>query len=132
MRSEQNCEDLIKCPSPWLFSGRVSTPPYSLVHSGSLMHYVMPRTPKNNCCQRNFLEGQDVLTELHACLQSSHDKACPVPHPTVLQQWDERTGSGCTEFSVWMSQEVRTRLTAFVYSENRNHFIMCCTHLPDW
>lgn len=49
MRSEHNCEDLIKCPRPWLFRGRVSNPS-SLMHSGSLMHNVMPRTLQNKRC----------------------------------------------------------------------------------
>lgn len=76
MSNEWNCEDLIKCPSLWLFRGWIVNPLYSLIHSGSLMQDVKPRTPENKHCQGNFLEEQNTLAELF----SFNGKAYCTPH----------------------------------------------------
>lgn len=93
------------------------------------MYYVMPRSPKEkkkNLIQKSFPEGQDTLTELHACLQTSHDEACSHPHPLLPQQGNEQIGSHSTKFNVWQTQEVRTQLKALVYSKGRNQFKLFC------
>lgn len=84
MTSEENCDNLIKCPSLWLFSVSVKRL-YTFMHSGSVMCCVMPRTPETNYASRSSLSNKTLeLSSMSLCRP-----VMTKPVSTVLQQCDE-------------------------------------------